>query len=57
MEVNIQTKGKINKLEKIFVGWEVLSVTQKPLEYKIIRNERSVLDVIRDFCNRTLICN
>ncbi|MCV9885105.1 hypothetical protein [Metabacillus halosaccharovorans] len=46
MEVNIQTKEKINKLEKLFVGWEVLSVTQKPLEYKIIRNERSVLDVI-----------
>ncbi|PGX91482.1 SAM-dependent methyltransferase [Bacillus cereus] len=43
MEINIPTEEMMNKLGQIYDGWEVLSIIVKPLEYKIIRNEKSVL--------------
>ncbi|GEN44852.1 class I SAM-dependent methyltransferase [Alkalibacillus haloalkaliphilus] len=43
MEVNITTENMMNKLSHIYDGWEVVKQLVKPLEYKIIRNERDVL--------------
>lgn len=43
MEINIPTEEMMNKLRQIYDGWEVLSIIVNPLEYKIIRNEKSVL--------------
>ncbi|WP_017186800.1 class I SAM-dependent methyltransferase [Alkalibacillus haloalkaliphilus] len=43
MEVNIKTEDMMNKLSNIYDGWEVVNQLVKPLEYKIIRNERDVL--------------
>ncbi|PDY37795.1 SAM-dependent methyltransferase [Bacillus wiedmannii] len=43
MEINIPTEEMMNKLRQIYDGLEVLSIIIKPLEYKIIRNEKSVL--------------
>ncbi|MGE0979988.1 class I SAM-dependent methyltransferase [Bacillus thuringiensis] len=43
MEINIPTEEMMNILRQIYDGWEVLSIMVKPLEYKIIRNEKSVL--------------
>ncbi|EHK1219657.1 methyltransferase domain-containing protein [Escherichia coli] len=43
MEINIPTEKMMNKLRKIYNGWEVLNIIIKPLEYKIIRNENPVL--------------
>ncbi|EJQ92398.1 cytochrome P450 [Bacillus cereus] len=43
MEINIPTEEIMNKLRQIYDGWEVLNIIVKPLEYKIIRNEKSVL--------------
>jgi hypothetical protein len=43
IEINISTKEMVNKLKRIYDGWEVLSAIVKPFEYKINRNERPVL--------------
>lgn len=43
MEINIPTEEMMNILRQIYDGWEALSIIVKPLEYKIIRNEKSVL--------------
>ncbi|WP_066195130.1 class I SAM-dependent methyltransferase [Gracilibacillus timonensis] len=43
MEVNIKTEDMINTLSHIYEGWEVVKQLVKPLEYKIIRNERNIL--------------
>ncbi|WP_440895727.1 class I SAM-dependent methyltransferase [Amphibacillus sp. Q70] len=43
MEVNLKTETMINKLNQIYVGWEVLNQLVKPLEYKIIRNGKEIL--------------
>lgn len=43
MEINIPTEEMMNILKQIYDGWEVLNIIVKPLEYKIIRNEKSVL--------------
>jgi 2-polyprenyl-3-methyl-5-hydroxy-6-metoxy-1,4-benzoquinol methylase len=43
MEINIKTVEMISKLNRIYEGWEVLNQLVKPLEYKIVRDEREVL--------------
>lgn len=43
MEINIPTEEMMNKLRQIYDGWELLNIIVKPLEYKIFRNEKSVL--------------
>ncbi|RKL64691.1 SAM-dependent methyltransferase [Salipaludibacillus neizhouensis] len=43
MEVNIKTEDMMNKLRNIYDGWEVVNQLVKPLEYKIVRDERDVL--------------
>lgn len=43
VEVNLNTDVMINKLCSIFDGWEVLNHKVKPLEYKIVRNEKDRL--------------
>ncbi|MFN7252914.1 MAG: class I SAM-dependent methyltransferase [Anaerobacillus sp.] len=43
MEVNIKTEDMLNKLRHIYNGWEVVNQLVKPLEYKIVRDERTVL--------------
>ncbi|MFD2042970.1 class I SAM-dependent methyltransferase [Ornithinibacillus salinisoli] len=43
MEINISTIEMINRLEKLYGGWEILKHVVKPLEYKITRNEKDVL--------------
>ena len=43
MEINIRTEDMINKLDRIYEGWEVLDRLVKPLEYKIVRGEKGVL--------------
>lgn len=42
MEVNLKTKDMILMLENIYKGWEVISQVVKPLEYRILRNERDI---------------
>lgn len=43
IEVNLSTEDMINKLSSLYIGWEVLKLDVKPLEYSIIRNEKPVL--------------
>ncbi|MCM3617669.1 class I SAM-dependent methyltransferase [Sutcliffiella horikoshii] len=43
MEVNLSTEVMMNKLDSIYKSWEVLKTIVKPLEYNIIRNEKSLL--------------
>lgn len=43
MEVNHSTRAMMNKMSSIYAGWEVVKTIVKPLEYKILRNERSIL--------------
>lgn len=43
MEINIKTEAMMRKLTKAYEGWEVLKQLVKPLEYKIIRDEKEVL--------------
>lgn len=43
MEVNIKTEDMLNKLRAIYDGWEIVNQLVKPLEYKIVRDERDVL--------------
>ena len=43
MEVNIKTEDMLNKLWAIYDGWEIVNQLVKPLEYKIVRDEREVL--------------
>ncbi len=43
MEINIKTEDMINKLDGIYEGWEILNKLVKPLEYKIVRDEKDVL--------------
>ncbi|GAA0336460.1 class I SAM-dependent methyltransferase [Bacillus carboniphilus] len=43
MEINIKTEDMINKLDRIYEGWELLNKLVKPLEYKIVRDEKDVL--------------
>lgn len=43
MEINIKTEDMIRKLDEIYEGWEVLNRLVKPLEYKIVRDEKEVL--------------
>lgn len=43
MEVNIKTETMINKLNRIYAGWELLNQLVKPLEYKITRHGKEIL--------------
>lgn len=43
MEINIKTEDMKNKLNEKYEGWEVLNQLVKPLEYKIVRDEKEVL--------------
>lgn len=43
MEVNIKTEDMIYKLRSFYNSWEVVKQLVKPLEYKIVRNEKDVL--------------
>jgi 2-polyprenyl-3-methyl-5-hydroxy-6-metoxy-1,4-benzoquinol methylase len=43
MEINCKTEDMINRLDKIYAGWDVLNKLVKPLEYKIVRDEKDVL--------------
>jgi 2-polyprenyl-3-methyl-5-hydroxy-6-metoxy-1,4-benzoquinol methylase len=43
MEINIKTEDMINKLNGIYISWEVLYQLVKPLEYKIVRDDKDVL--------------
>ncbi|MCZ0702899.1 2-polyprenyl-3-methyl-5-hydroxy-6-metoxy-1,4-benzoquinol methylase [Natronobacillus azotifigens] len=43
MEVNIKTEDMLNKLRAIYDGWEIVNQLVKPLEYKIVRDERDVI--------------
>ncbi|MGP4040151.1 class I SAM-dependent methyltransferase [Gracilibacillus sp. D59] len=43
MEVNISTEEMINKLNNIYQDWKVIKQVVKPLEYQIVRNEKSIL--------------
>lgn len=43
MEINFKTEDMINKLMTVYKGWEILNLLVKPLEYKIVRNEKEVL--------------
>ncbi|WP_088034979.1 class I SAM-dependent methyltransferase [Evansella clarkii] len=43
MEVNIKTEDMLNKLRHVYDGWEIVKQLVKPLEYKIVRDERDVL--------------
>ncbi|MEI4832230.1 class I SAM-dependent methyltransferase [Bacillus sp. FJAT-53711] len=42
-EVNLATEEMLYMLRKIYIGWEELRVVVKPLEYRIVRDERHVL--------------
>lgn len=43
MEVNIKTDDMINKLNDIYNGWEVINQLVKPLDYKIVRDDREIM--------------
>ncbi|ADU29513.1 class I SAM-dependent methyltransferase [Evansella cellulosilytica] len=43
MEVNMKTSDMINKLRQSYDGWELVNQLVKPLEYKIVRDEKDVL--------------
>ncbi|MDY7222614.1 hypothetical protein [Halalkalibacterium halodurans] len=43
MEVNMKTKDMLSKLRQSYNGWEIVNQLVKPLEYKIVRDERDVL--------------
>lgn len=43
MEVNIKTEDMLSNLRHIYDGWEIVNQLVKPLEYKIVRDERDVL--------------
>ncbi|WP_100406982.1 class I SAM-dependent methyltransferase [Bacillus solitudinis] len=43
MEVNLPTEEMLNKLKKIYEGWETLKEIVKPLTFEIVRNERKVI--------------
>lgn len=43
IEVNLSTEDIKRKLNGIYRGWDILNLIVKPLEYKIIRNELSIL--------------
>lgn len=43
IEINISTKGMINKVTRIYAGWKIINQSVKPLEYQIIRNEKPVI--------------
>ncbi|MDG5789817.1 class I SAM-dependent methyltransferase [Evansella sp. AB-P1] len=43
MEVNIKTEAMLIKLRKIYEAWEIVNQLVKPLEYRIVRDERDVL--------------
>lgn len=43
MEINIKTEDMKSKLNEIYEDWEVLNQLVKPLEYKIVRDEKEVL--------------
>lgn len=43
MEINIPTQDMMKKLDTIYQGWEMLNQLVKPLEYKIVRDEKEVL--------------
>ncbi|WP_099364224.1 class I SAM-dependent methyltransferase [Fredinandcohnia onubensis] len=43
MEINNKTEDMIHRLDRIYAGWDVLNKLVKPLEYKIVRNEKDVL--------------
>ncbi|MFS0673286.1 class I SAM-dependent methyltransferase [Ornithinibacillus sp. 179-J 7C1 HS] len=43
MEININTEDMVNILNRSYEGWEVLNMLVKPLEYKIVRDEKEVL--------------
>ncbi|MCG7344878.1 class I SAM-dependent methyltransferase [Sporosarcina sp. ACRSL] len=43
MEINLKTEDMINRLDRIYDGWEILNNWVKPFEYKIVRDEKDVL--------------
>ncbi|MFD1779173.1 class I SAM-dependent methyltransferase [Fredinandcohnia salidurans] len=43
MEINNKTEDMIHRLDRIYAGWDVLNKLVKPLEYKIVRDEKEVL--------------
>lgn len=43
IEVNLSTEEVMRKLNGIYRSWDILNLLVKPLEYKIIRNELSIL--------------
>ncbi|WP_343802483.1 class I SAM-dependent methyltransferase [Bacillus carboniphilus] len=42
MEVNLSTENLLRKLKAYYKGWHVLKELVKPLEYRIIRDDRQV---------------
>ncbi|USK69889.1 class I SAM-dependent methyltransferase [Peribacillus asahii] len=43
MELNLSTEVMMNKLSRLYTGWEVLKTVVTPLEYNITRNDKPVL--------------
>lgn len=43
MELNLSTESMLNKLNTNYVGWNVMKILVKPLEYHIIRNGKPIL--------------
>ncbi|MBS4218782.1 class I SAM-dependent methyltransferase [Bacillus sp. FJAT-49711] len=43
MEINISTEDMMKKLNKVYIGWEAIKALVKPLEYTIMRGQRSIL--------------
>ncbi len=43
LEINIRTEDMIRKLQRNYDGWEVLMQLVKPLEFKIVRNNKDIL--------------
>jgi hypothetical protein len=43
MKINLSTNNMMNKLNSIYVGWEILTKLVKPLEYNITRDGKQIL--------------